>query len=117
MTKQITALIRAVAATGLLLGAYTTAYAETGEGAGRFHIDCQNGYKYGDHPGEIVRGWTCQYHGLTEPASPAAQAAAMGTDLRNGVPPQARIEVQHNIRYAAGVTLEGASPSGLAAIE
>jgi len=86
MTKQITALIRAVAAMGLLLGAYT-AHAETGEGAGRFHIDCQNGYKYGDHPGEIIRGWTCQYHGLTEPASPAAQAAAMGTDLRNGILP------------------------------
>ena len=89
MIKHFTALIRVVAATGLLLGAYTTAHAETGEGAGRFHIDCQNGYKYGDHSGEIIRGWTCQYHGLTEPASPAAQAAAMGTALRNGMTPAA----------------------------
>ena len=87
MTKNITTLVHAVAATGLLLGAYTTVHAETSEGARRFHIDCQNGYKSGDHPGEIIRGWTCQYHGLTEPASPAAQAAAMGTDLRNGMTP------------------------------
>ena len=48
MTTHFTALIRVTAATGLLLGACTAAYAETGEGARRFHIDCQNGYKYGE---------------------------------------------------------------------
>jgi hypothetical protein len=28
-------------------------------------INCQNGYKVGDRPGEIIRGWTCQEHWTT----------------------------------------------------
>ncbi len=88
MTKHYTHLFAATAATALLLGAYTTARAETGEGAPRFHIDCQSGYKFGDHPGEIIRGWTCQYHGLREPAS-SAQTDMMGAALDHGMTPAA----------------------------
>ena len=62
MTKQYMYLFAAAAATALLLGSYTTARAETREIAPSFHIDCQNGYKFGDQPGVIVRGWSCQYH-------------------------------------------------------
>ena len=89
MTKQYMYLFAAAAATALLLGSYTTARAETREIAPSFHIDCQNGYKFGDQPGVIIRGWSCQYHGLRDPNSSAAQTRTMGAALDHGMTPAA----------------------------
>ena len=76
MTMHFTALT--VPRPGLLLGVYTAAYAETGEGARRFHINCQNGYKYGDVQAKSSAVGPARYLGLTDPASPVAHSGSMG---------------------------------------
>jgi hypothetical protein len=66
MKKHILATALAAAASALSAVSGPT-HGEAADAPEKPHvvINCQNGYKRGDRPGEIIRGWTCQEHWTT----------------------------------------------------
>jgi hypothetical protein len=73
MTRTILATLVIAGAMGGVSGLRSATAADAGAVAPQLKVDCWIGMKFGDKPGELIRGWTC--HRQDRPAAQQALAA------------------------------------------